>query len=90
MTLPHMGVDVIVSEPTRQCALAAGCERIFAEKVSGKSTNGRHQLEKAVRALQPGDRLVTVRLDRLARSIRDLLHLLDQVKAAGATLQGAR
>jgi DNA invertase Pin-like site-specific DNA recombinase len=63
---------------------AAGCKRIFAEKASGISTNGRHQLDKAVRALQPGDTLVTVRLDRLARSIRDLLHLLDQVKAAGA------
>src|SRR5262245_42229300 len=63
---------------------AAGCERIFAEKVSGKSTNGRHQLEKAVRALKPGDTLVAVRLDRLARSIGDPLHLLDQVKAAGA------
>ena len=47
---------------------AAGCNgRIFAERASGKSTNGRHQLEKAVRALQPGDTLVTVKLDRLAR-----------------------
>jgi DNA invertase Pin-like site-specific DNA recombinase len=63
---------------------AAGCKSVFAEKASGKSTNGRHELDKAVRALQPGDTLVTVRLDRLARSIRDLLHLLDQVKATGA------
>src|SRR6516165_11824805 len=64
---------------------AVGCNgRIFAEKASGKSTNGRHELGKALRALQPGDTLVTVKLDRLARSIRDLLHLLDQVKAAGA------
>jgi len=63
---------------------AAGCKRIYAEKASGRSTNGRHQLDKALHQLQPGDTLVTVRLDRLARSIRDLLHLLDQVKAAGA------
>ena len=63
---------------------AAGCTGVFAEKASGKSTNGRHQLDKALRTLQPGDILMTVRLDRLARSIRDLLHLLDQVKAAGA------
>lgn len=62
----------------------AGCTRVFSEKASGKSTNGRHQLDKALRALQPGDTLVTVRLDRLARSIRDLLHLLDQIKDAGA------
>ena len=63
---------------------ASGCERIFSEKASGKSTNGRHQLARAVQALRPGDTLVTVKLDRLARSIRDLLHLLDQVKDAGA------
>jgi DNA invertase Pin-like site-specific DNA recombinase len=63
---------------------AAGCERVFSEKASGKSTNGRHQLEKAIKALQPGDTLVTVRLDRLARSIRDLLRLLDEIQAADA------
>jgi DNA invertase Pin-like site-specific DNA recombinase len=63
---------------------AVGCRRVFAEKVSGKSTNGRHELAKALKALRPGDVLVTVKLDRLARSIRDLLRLLDDVKAAGA------
>jgi DNA invertase Pin-like site-specific DNA recombinase len=46
--------------------------------------SGRHELAKALRALRPGDVLVTVKLDRLARSIRDLLRLLDDVKAAGA------
>ena len=66
---------------------AAGCEKVFAEKASGKSTNGRHALDKAVKALRPGDTLVTVRLDRLARSIRDLLSLLDNIKAAGAHIK---
>jgi len=65
---------------------AAGCTGVFAEKASGKSTNGRHQLDKALRTLQPGDILMTVRLDRLARSIRDLLHLLDRRRGS---LQGA-
>jgi DNA invertase Pin-like site-specific DNA recombinase len=63
---------------------AAGCERVYAEKASGKSTNGRHELTKAIRALQPGDTLVTIRLDRLARSIRDLLRLQDEIKACGS------
>ena len=66
---------------------AAGCDRVFSEKVSGKSTNGRHELRKAIRSLKPGDTLVTVKLDRLARSIRDLLQLLDELKAAGAKFQ---
>jgi DNA invertase Pin-like site-specific DNA recombinase len=38
-------------------------------------------LVATIRALQPGDTLVTVRLDRLARSIRDLLSLVDTVQA---------
>jgi DNA invertase Pin-like site-specific DNA recombinase len=63
---------------------AAGCTKVYAEKVSGKSTNGRRELERALKALHPGDTLVTVKLDRLARSIRDLLSLLDQIKAVGA------
>src|SRR5437764_5951032 len=63
---------------------AAGASRIYAEKVSGKSTNGRHELDKALKSLGPGDTLIVVRLDRLARSIRDLLKLLDDIKAAHA------
>jgi DNA invertase Pin-like site-specific DNA recombinase len=66
---------------------AAGCTKVYSEKISGRSTNGRHQLERALKALQPGDTLVTVRLDRLARSIRDLLSLLDSIKAAGAHIK---
>ena len=42
---------------------------------------GTHALDKAIRALQPGYTLVTARLDRLARSIRDLLSLVDTVQA---------
>ena len=62
---------------------AAGCGKVFAEKMSGKSTDGRRELARALKALRPGDTLVTVRLDRLARSIRDLLNLLDQLKTGG-------
>jgi DNA invertase Pin-like site-specific DNA recombinase len=63
---------------------AAGCMKVYAEKASGKSTNGRHELAKAIKALKAGDTLVVVRLDRLARSVRDLLHLLDELKKSGA------
>jgi DNA invertase Pin-like site-specific DNA recombinase len=52
---------------------AAGCTKIYSEKVSGKSTNGRHELQKVLRRLEPGDVVMVTRLDRLARSIRDLL-----------------
>jgi DNA invertase Pin-like site-specific DNA recombinase len=66
---------------------AAGCGKIYSEKLSGKSTNGRHELSKALKALKSGDTLIVVKLDRLARSIRDLLNLLDTIKAAGAHIK---
>ncbi len=66
---------------------AVGCDQVFSEKASGKSTNGRYALDKAIRALRPGDTLVTVRLDRLARSIRDLLNLVDNIEKAGAHIK---
>jgi DNA invertase Pin-like site-specific DNA recombinase len=62
---------------------ANGAERLFAEKVSGAKTD-RRQLARAIEALQAGDVLLVTRLDRLARSTRDLLNVLDQVTKAGA------
>jgi DNA invertase Pin-like site-specific DNA recombinase len=66
---------------------ATDCSKIFAEKLSGKSTNGRHELTKAFKALRPGDVLVITKLDRLARSIRDLLSIIDQLRAGGVMLK---
>jgi DNA invertase Pin-like site-specific DNA recombinase len=62
---------------------AAGAERIFAEKVSGAVTD-RKALAKALAAIGSGDILLVTRLDRLARSTRDLLNVLDAVSKAGA------
>lgn len=59
---------------------AAGCERIFAEKVSGKSTDGRREFQRLMKALNPGDTVVVTKLDRLARSSRDLLNILAQLE----------
>jgi DNA invertase Pin-like site-specific DNA recombinase len=50
--------------------------------VSGARTD-RPELAKLLRALEPGDVLIVTRLDRLARSTRDLLNILDQVSEAG-------
>src|ERR1700738_4236162 len=62
---------------------AAGAEKVFAEKISGAVTD-RKALAKAIAALGPGDVLLVTRLDRLARSTRDLLNVLDAVGKAGA------
>jgi DNA invertase Pin-like site-specific DNA recombinase len=62
----------------QQMALkAAGAERIFSE-ISGAITD-RKALAKAIAALSEGDILLVTRLDRLARSTRDLLNVLDTV-----------
>ena len=71
----------------QQSALAAaGAERVFAEKVSGAVTD-RRQLAKALAALGPGDTLIVTKLDRLARSTRDLLNTLDAIGNVGATFR---
>ena len=62
---------------------AAGCDKIFAEKISGAVTN-RPELTKALAELQDGDMFIVTRLDRLARSTRDLLNILDTIARAGA------
>jgi len=58
--------------------MAAGCAKVFKEKVSGAKID-RAELAKAIRRLEPGDVLVVTRLDRLARSTRDLLNVLATV-----------
>jgi DNA invertase Pin-like site-specific DNA recombinase len=65
---------------------SAGCARIFAEKISGAYSD-RPQLAKALAALGEGDTLVVCKLDRLARSTRDLLNTLDTIGKAGATFK---
>jgi DNA invertase Pin-like site-specific DNA recombinase len=62
---------------------AAGVEKVFSEKISGAVTE-RRALTKAIAALTEGDTLVVCKLDRLARSTRDLLNTLDAIGKAGA------
>jgi DNA invertase Pin-like site-specific DNA recombinase len=62
---------------------AAGCVEIFQEKVSGAKSD-RKQLARLIARLDEGDVLVVTRLDRLARSTRDLLNLLKAVSDKGA------
>lgn len=65
---------------------AAGCAAVFQEKISGARAD-RPQLRAMIAALQPGDVVVVTRLDRLARSTRDLLNVLAEIAAAGATFK---
>ena len=65
---------------------AAGATQVFAEKQSRIKTD-RAALAQCLGSLEPGDILVVTKLDRLARSTRDLLNTLDTIARAGATLR---
>ena len=62
---------------------AVGCELVYREKVSGAASD-RKELARLVRKLERGDTVIVTRLDRLARSTRDLLNILDEIGKAGA------
>ena len=62
---------------------AAGCAKVYAEKISGAGSD-RPELAKALKRLNTGDLLIVTRLDRLARSTRDLLNILDDIAKRGA------
>jgi DNA invertase Pin-like site-specific DNA recombinase len=64
---------------------AAGCTKVFAEQVG--SVAERAQLNGAIDYLREGDVLIATKLDRLARSMRHLLQIVDEVKAKGASLR---
>src|SRR2546429_8605427 len=62
---------------------AADCERIVAKKATGKNTEDRPQFERMMQRLQPGDVVVVCKLDRLARSSRDLYNILHELAEKG-------
>ncbi|MCD2448909.1 recombinase family protein [Methylicorpusculum oleiharenae] len=70
-----------------QALRAAGCEVIRAEKVSGTSRTDRTELQVLLDFLRPGDTLVVTRIDRLARSIKDLQDIVYTLKEQGVTLK---
>ncbi len=71
----------------KEALLAAGCEIIRSEKVSGTSTQGRVELRNLLDFIRPGDELVITRIDRLARSIGDLQSIVNELNDKCVTLR---
>jgi DNA invertase Pin-like site-specific DNA recombinase len=65
---------------------AAGCDRIFTDKASGKLAR-RPQLDRALEFLRRGDVLVITKLDRAGRSVRNLIDLAETLKERGIGLR---
>ena len=69
-------------EPQRDALLADGCERVFEEKISSRETE-RGALREAFDYCREGDVLVVARLDRLGRSLRELIDLVGELEGRG-------
>jgi len=72
-------------EAQKRDLLAAKCEEVFSEQVS--SMQRREELGKALRFIRKGDTLVVTKLDRLARSVPDLIRILAALEEKGAALR---
>ncbi|MCT8950830.1 recombinase family protein [Pseudomonas iridis] len=70
----------------RETLSAMGCQRIFEEKVSGAKRD-RPELGRLLDHLRTGDVVTVTRLDRLARSTSDLLHIAERINDSGAGLR---
>jgi DNA invertase Pin-like site-specific DNA recombinase len=62
---------------------ASGVEKIFADTITG-TARSRPQLDRMLDQLRPGDVVVVAKYDRLARSLKDLLEIVDQIQERGA------
>ena len=71
----------------RSALKAAGCEVIRAEKASGTRRDGRTELQVLLAFLRPGDALVVTRIDRLARSLRDLQNVVHELREKRVALR---
>ncbi|SXD14019.1 recombinase family protein [Klebsiella quasipneumoniae] len=70
----------------RNALIRAECEQIFEDTASGKNSR-RPGLRRAMRRLKPGDSLVVWKLDRLGRSVRDLITLVSELQARGVNFR---
>lgn len=62
---------------------AAGCAKLFMEQVSGSSTKNRDELARCLAFAREGDTIVVTRVDRLGRSVSDLLRIIEDLAARG-------
>jgi DNA invertase Pin-like site-specific DNA recombinase len=67
----------------RDSLAATGAERIFADTITG-TARVRPELDRLLSELRPGDVVVVTKYDRLARSLKDLLEIVDLIQARGA------
>ena len=83
----YVRVSAADQNEARQVEALGAVDRSFCEKVSGKNTDGRAQLQEMLIYVRDGDTVRVKSPDRLARSTTDLLALVGQLKAKGVALE---
>jgi DNA invertase Pin-like site-specific DNA recombinase len=82
----RVSTDGQTLEAQHEALREAGATVVYAEKQSGMKTD-RAALARCLASLEPGDTVLVTKLDRLARSTRDLLNTLDTIAKAGASFR---
>jgi DNA invertase Pin-like site-specific DNA recombinase len=88
MNLGYARVSSISQDYETQVAALkiAGCNRTYAEKMSGKNASNRPELQKLLSAVRPGDKVVVTKLYRLGRDIVDISTIVRELSNQGAGL----
>ena len=71
------------NEAQARALIEVGCKRIFREEASGGRWE-RPELHRMLDHLREGDTIVVWKLDRLSRSLKDVLHIMERIETAGA------
>ena len=83
----RVSTDDQTLDSQRDALKAARCESIYEEYASGKNAKDRPELAYALKALRTGDTLVVCRLDRLGRSLTDLVRIVSELDKSGIHLE---
>lgn len=86
MNIGYARVSTVGQSLDTQLSQLSFCDRIFQEKVSGASLE-RPELEHLMQIIRPGDVLIVTKLDRLARSTKDLLEIVEDLNKRNAALK---
>lgn len=85
-TVAYVRVSSTDQNLARQLEAVGPVDRVFEEKVSGGSRNDRTALAECIRYVRDGDVVRVSSMDRLARSLRDLRDIVDEISAKGASV----
>lgn len=83
----YVRVSAVDQNETRQVVALGEVDRLFSEKVSGKNVGDRQQLQELIAYVRQGDTVRVKSPDRLSRSTRDLLDLIELLKAKGVAVE---